>query len=99
MRLSLEAVELQVYLEPGHVVGQTGGELRLVGDPDAVGVYHDVAYRAGLGLVEDAEEVGVQGRLAARDLDDVGLTLVLHHRIQHLDDVLEGAVVLVPLGS
>ena len=99
VRLSLEAVELQVYLEPGHVVGKTGGKLRLVGDSEAIGVDHEVTNRARLRLVEDAEEVRVNGRLAPRDLDYVRPALVLHNSIQHLDDVLEGAVVLMPLGS
>ena len=64
MRLPLEAVELKVDLETGHVVGQSSREVRFVGNPDAVGVDHDVANGTSLGLVEDTEEVGMQGWLS-----------------------------------
>jgi hypothetical protein len=48
-RFALEAVELQIDLEPRHVGRQALGEARLAGDAQAVGVDHQVADRAGPG--------------------------------------------------
>jgi hypothetical protein len=87
-----ERVELEVELEAGHVGGELLGEAWLSGDADAVGVDHEVADGAFATHVEDAKEVGVEGGLAAGELDDVGLELVGNDAVEHGLNLREGAV-------
>jgi hypothetical protein len=88
----LERIELQVDLEPRLVRGELLGEARLIRDPHAVGVHHQVADRAALRRVEDREEIRVRGGLAAGDLHHVGLALVGDDRIEHALDRRERPV-------
>ncbi len=44
-----------------------------------------------LAAIEHGEEVGMDRRLAAGDLHDVGLALVAHDRVEHPLDLLERA--------
>ncbi len=78
-----QGVELQVELEAWLVVGQAGGEVRLPGNAQAVGVDHQVVDRPPPRRVEDGEERRMQGGLAAGDLHYVGLALVRHHGVEH----------------
>ena len=87
---ALEGVELQIDLEAGAVLGQAPGEVRLAGDAHAVGVDHQVLDRAPPGQVEHLEELGMDGGLAAGDLDDVRLDLVAHHGVEHALDLVQG---------
>src|SRR3546814_14132136 len=64
---------LQIHLEAGGEFGQTLDEIRLAGDAQAVGVEHQVANRFGFGQTQDVEDLWMQGRLAARDLQQVRL--------------------------
>ena len=48
---------------------------RVVGQPDAVGVDHHDVDRLRGGVIEDAEELGVDRRLAARELQHLGAAL------------------------
>ena len=82
-RVALERVELEVELELRHVGGEALGEAVFLRDADAVGVDHQVLDGAALGGVEDGEEVGVDGRLAAGDLHDVGLDFVADDGVEH----------------
>ncbi len=88
----LEAVELQIHLEAGHVRGQTLREGGVLRDADAVGVQHQVLDGALLRGIEDVPESRMDGWLAARDLHDVRLAFGRDDGIQHAFDVLEAAV-------
>src|ERR1700738_3926862 len=69
----LSASELQIDLEARHVFGEPRGEIGLGSDADAVGVQHKVADIAALCGGDDREQLRVQGRLAAADLQQIGL--------------------------
>ncbi len=58
-------------LEPLDAVEQLG----VVGQPDAVGVDHHDVDRLGGGVLEDAQELGVDRRLAAGELKHLGAAL------------------------
>ncbi len=58
-RVALQRIELQVDLEAAFVLGQPRHEVRLARDPQAVGVDHDVADRAGAGGFQNGEEIRV----------------------------------------
>jgi hypothetical protein len=84
--IALQRVELQVDLEPALVLGEPRGEIRLLRDADAIGVDHHVAHRPRAHRVEHGEELGMQGRLAARELHQVGLALAGDQRVHHAFD-------------
>src|SRR3546814_17607015 len=76
---------LQIHLEAGGEFGQTFDEIRLAGDAQAVGVEHQVANRFGFRQPQDVEDLWMQGRLAARDLQQVRLAFSgdqgVHYRL------------------
>src|SRR6185437_416873 len=78
-----ERVELQIDFEVRHIGGQLLYEVPIVGDPDAVRIHHQVFDRPRLGQVEDSEEIGMDGRLAAAELDDVGRALAGDDGVEH----------------
>ncbi len=84
--VALERIELQVDFEPALLLGEAGGEVRLLRDAQAVGVDHHVADRARAHRVEHGEEVGMQRRLAAGELHQVGLAFARDQRIDHALD-------------
>src|SRR5262249_60404995 len=98
-RPALERVELEIDLEPGRVRGETLREAVLARDPDAVRVDHEVLDRTALRGIEHLEEPRMDRGLAARDLDDVRLALVLDDRVEHALDLVERPVRLHPLGA
>lgn len=90
--IGAEGVELEVDLKAGRIVGEALGEVGVLRDAEAVGVEHQVLDRAALRGVEDGEEIGVERRLAAGDLHDVGLALVTDDGVEHELDLRERAV-------
>ncbi len=82
-RVALERIELQIDFEPALALGQLRDEIRLLRDAQAVGIDHHVADRAAARLVEDREELRMQGRLAAGNLHQVGLALARDQRVEH----------------
>src|SRR4029453_3236115 len=97
-RISFERIELQINLEIRHVFCQPLREHLILGDPDAVGVHHEMADRCRLCPIENGEEVGMKRRLTAGDLPHGGLSLFAPDRVDQALDVIEGAV-LLPLRS
>ena len=91
-RVAALGVELEVELELRHVRREALGEAFFGRETDAVGVDHQVLDGPALRGVEDSEEFGVDGRLAAGYLDDVGLDLVRDDRIEHGLDLVERLV-------
>ena len=83
---ALERVELQVDFEAALVLGEPRDEIGLLRDPQAIGVDHHVLDRPRAHDVEHVEEVGMQRRLAAGKLHQVGLALACHQRIDHAFD-------------
>ena len=85
-----QAVELEVDQR------SQGGELRepfrVVGDPHAVGVDHHVADVARLRRLDHLEQVRVDRRLAARELDDLRVALELDEAVEHPLDLGQGQV-------
>jgi hypothetical protein len=88
-RRAAERIELQVQLETRKVVFEPPREVRLLRDPHPVRVHHQVLDRPLLGGVEDLPELRVDRRLAAGDLDDVGLAFVADYAVHHELDLLE----------
>ena len=78
-----QCIELQIDFEPRHALRQSRGEIGLGGNPDAVGVEHDMADIAALGGGDDRKRSGVQGRLAAADLQQVGLAFARGQGVEH----------------
>jgi hypothetical protein len=72
------------------MLGELGGEVWLLGDPQAIGVDHHMADWLGAGERQDFEELRVQRRLAAGELNEVGLTLAGDDRIEHFVDRRQG---------
>jgi hypothetical protein len=85
-RVTFERIELQIDFEPALPFGEPGGKIRLLRDPDAVGVHHHVADRSRPHQLEHVEEFGMQRRLAARELHQVGLALARHQCVDHALD-------------
>jgi hypothetical protein len=77
---------LQIDLEARHVFGEPRGEIGLGRDADAVGVQHKVADIAALCGGDDREQLRVQGRLAAADLQQIGLAFAADQRVEHALD-------------
>ena len=83
----VQRIELQVDFEPRRVSGQPGDEIRLLCDPQAIGVDHHVADRAALHRVEHFPELrvdrgfaaGPAGRGLRRQLRGTGLRRALGH--------------------
>ena len=73
LRFAFEAVELQIDLQPGFPLGQGRDEIRVGCDPQPIGIEHQMADRAGLRGIDHGEDIGVQRRLAARNLQRVRL--------------------------
>ncbi len=82
-RLALERIELQIDLEPALALGQPRDEIRLARDAQPVGVDHHVADRPRPHRIEDGEQIGMQRRLAAGDLHQVGLAFAGDQGIEH----------------
>src|SRR5260221_2270448 len=90
-RFPFEGVELQVNLEVLNF-GEALYEIVILGDFQAVGVHHQMAYRPGLSHFDDGEKIGMKSGFAARKLHHVGMPLVPHHGVQHLFDQGERAM-------
>lgn len=96
----VQAVELQVDV---HGVAGTvaGGELvdesPVGGQPDAVGVDDDGLDRAGLGGVDELEELFVDGRFATEEHHHFGFTLGGNERVEHPFTLRRGDGVAVGL--
>ena len=67
-------------------------EGRILGDADAVGIDHDVLDRPPARRGDDVEDLRMDGRLAARDLHQVGLAFARHQGVQHALDLGEAAM-------
>ena len=80
---------MQIDLEARHAVGEPRGEIGLGRDADAVGVQHKVADIAALCGGDDREQLRVQGRLAAADLQQIGLAFAGDQRVEHALDYSE----------
>ena len=78
-----ERIELEIDFEPALALGELRDEIGLLRDADAVGVDHGVADRPPPHRIEDGEELGMQGRLAARQLHQVRLAFARHQRVEH----------------
>ena len=65
----VQRVELEVDLEPLPVLGQPPDEVGLPGDPDAVGVDHQVLDRPLPGQVQHGEELGMENNDPKRKED------------------------------
>ena len=65
-----EAIELQIDLEPMAPLGQMLDEGGVVRDSDTVGVDHHHVDRLLAGVVDDRGDIGMDGRLAAGELQD-----------------------------
>lgn len=91
----VEAVELEVDVDPER--GERGREARVAREPDAVGVEHDERDLACLRRGEHVEDLGMDRRLAARQLHRFGLSLRGDERIQHRLDLRERERVAVGL--
>jgi hypothetical protein len=92
-----EAVELQIHMHAD--VRQCRGEARVARQPDAVGVQHHELDAVRLGGRQHVEDLWVDRRLAARELDRLGFALRLDEGVEHRLDPLEVqrvAVRLVP---
>jgi hypothetical protein len=79
----IQCVELEIDFQRRGITGQTRDELPVLRDADAVCVDHHVADRAALHRVEYREEFGVDGRLPARKLHQVGFAFARHQGIEH----------------
>src|SRR5579863_6687980 len=90
--VALERVELQIDFEMRHEGGKALGELLVLRDANAVGVYHQVADGPFLAHLEDAEKIGMQRGLAAGDLDYIGLFLVADDAVKHGFDLGQAAI-------
>ena len=87
-----QRIELQIDLEARLEGRQPLHEIRLLGDADAVGVEHDVADGPPLGRRDDLDDLRVDGRLAARELQEVGLAFAGDQRIHHALDLGQRAM-------
>ena len=58
-----------------------------------------MADRATLHRIQDSKEFRVDSRLAARDLDQIGLALARHQRIEHRLDLAERKMRTVDIGG
>ena len=78
-----QRIELQIDLE-ARLEGRQGlHEIRLLGDPHAVGVEHHMADRPALGRGDDLENLRMDRRLAAGELQQIGLAFAGDQRIHH----------------
>ena len=81
--VGVQAVELQVDLQPVAHRRERFDQARVVGQADAVGVDHHGLDRLLVGVADHAHEVGVQRRLAAGELQDVGHAFELDVAVDH----------------
>ena len=91
----VEAVELEVDVNPER--GERGREARVAREPDAVGVEHHQRDSARLRGGQHVEDLGMDRRLAARQLHRFGLALRGDERVQHRLDLRERERVAVRL--
>jgi hypothetical protein len=91
-RVVVQGVELQVDLEARLQLGQRIDEGRILGNADAVRVQHDMANRTASCGRQNFEDLGMDGWLAARDLDQIGLALAGHQGIEHAFDFGQAAM-------
>ena len=91
-RVVAEAIELEIDLETDPDLFQLLGEALFLGDPNAVGVDHDVADRTRPRRGDDLPELRMDGRLAAGELDQVRLALGRDHRVEHRLDLGQALV-------
>ncbi len=83
---------MQINLEGAFHLGQCRDEIRILGDADAVGVQHHMADRPAPRRVQDLEDLWVQGRLAAGDLQQIRLAFALDQEVEHALDFGEAAL-------
>ena len=88
-RRAVETVELQVDFEPCLARRQRIDEVRVLGDAQPVGVDHQVPDRPVLRHVDDGKDVGMDRRLAARQLQQVRLAFAFNERVHHCGDGFE----------
>ena len=97
----VEAVELEIDVHrlARHVVAfaEFGNEVLVGGQADAVGVDVDVLDGAGLGEVDEVQDVLVDGGLAAGEHHHLRLTLGRHEGVEHPLALLVGDGVAVRL--
>ena len=86
-----EAVELEV--DDGVEGGHGGEESIVVGEADAVGVDHDLADATVAGGLDHLGQLGVDGGLAAAELDDLGVAFDFDETVEHGLDLFQGKVV------
>ena len=91
-RLLAQGIELQIDLEPRPQLRQSLDEGRLIGEAHAIGVQHEMADRTLLRQPQDLEDLGMERGLAAADLQQIGLALARHQRIQHGLDLGQAAI-------
>src|SRR6266404_2935269 len=102
LALELDAIELQVKLEPAVIeaAAQLPGEFWIVCDPDAVRVQEQVidpGIFAGPG--QELEELRMQGRLAAGKLENLDTALAIDHALDAILEIGERNGVDVPAGA
>ena len=82
-RIAFEGIKLEIEFEVRHVGGEASNELFVLGDPDSVGVHHQVANRALLRQIKDAEKIRMHCGLAARDLHYIRTPFIADDGIEH----------------
>ena len=82
-RRFVEAVELEVDFQPVAHGRQLFHQARVAGQTDAVGVDHDGLDRLLIGVADQADQLGVQRRLAAGELQHIGHAFELDVAIDH----------------
>ena len=90
VRVVGEPVELEVDQRAKRRERREPG--RVVGDPQAVGVDHHVADVPALCGRDHLQQVRVDRRLSARELDDLRVALELHEPVEHRLDLGDGEV-------
>ena len=91
-RVASERVELQVDLEAGHVGGEALGEVCVLAMRMPLVLTIRCLIGRRLAASRISKKCGVDGGLAAGDLDDVGLAFVADDAVEHELDLLERAV-------
>jgi hypothetical protein len=85
MRRGFETVELEVDMRAR--LRQLSGETAVARQPDPVGVHHDEPDAALLRHVDEVDELGMDSRLSAGELDDFRLALGGDEAVEHEGDL------------
>src|SRR5258708_6819684 len=82
-RMSAKSTPSRFASESAFALGKLRHEIRLARDAQTIGVDHHVTDRARARLIENAEKIRMQGRLAAGELHQIGLAFACDQRVEH----------------